>query len=120
MYNKQLATAVLKILYSRYPDSLHLHEVKAALPGFPAAADQEWLHVVDVLYGEGKLTGKFLRTGVNELEDAAMLRITLLGRESLHAADSQRAVQLDARLNIPGPGEFDHDLDAFCRIASMD
>jgi diguanylate cyclase (GGDEF)-like protein len=120
MYDERLATEVLRILDSKYPDSLHLHELKAALPGFPTVADQEWLRVIDALHGDGKLTGKFLRSGVNELEDAAMLRITPVGRGSLNKAGSLRQVQLDARLNILGVGEFDRDLDAFCNTASID
>jgi diguanylate cyclase (GGDEF)-like protein len=119
MYDERLAVEILKVLNNRYPDSLDLHELKVALPGFPAVADQEWLRVVDALCGDGKLTGKFLRTGVNQLEDAAMLRITPSAQETLQKADSQRQIQLDARLNIPGPGEFDHDLDAFSLTASM-
>jgi diguanylate cyclase (GGDEF)-like protein len=109
----------LKVLDKRYPDSLHLHELKGALQAFTAVADQEWLRVVDALNGDGKLTGKFLRSGVNQVEDAAMLRITALGRDSIQKANSQRQVQLDARLNIPGPGEFDFALDALCGTATI-
>jgi diguanylate cyclase (GGDEF)-like protein len=119
MYDERLAVEILRVLDKRYPDSLHLHELKAALQAFPVVADQEWLRVVDALDGDGKLTGKFLRSGVNHVEDAAMLRITALGRESLDKANSQRQVQLDARLNIPGPGEFDLALDALCGTATI-
>jgi len=120
MYDEHIATEVLRILDSRYPERLHLHGLKAALPGLQAIADQEWLRVIDALHGDGKITGKFLRSGVNELEDAAMLQITPTGRGSLQKEASQRQVQFDARLNIPGPGEFDHDLDAFGRVATID
>jgi diguanylate cyclase (GGDEF)-like protein len=119
MYDEQLAVEILKILDKRYPESLHLHELKGTLQAFAAVADHEWLRVVDALNGDGKLTGKFLRSGVNQVEDAAMLRITALGRESLQKANSQRQVQLDARLNIPGPGEFDFALDALCGTATI-
>jgi two-component system, cell cycle response regulator len=118
MYDERLATEILRVLNARYPDRLHLHELKVALPGFSAVAEEGWLRAVDALHGNGKLTGKFLRSGVNELEDAAMLEITPLGRESLARGDSQGQVQLDARLNIPGPGAFDHDLGAFWSDAS--
>lgn len=118
MYDEQFATEILKALNKHYPDRLHFQQLRADLQEHPVKSDQEWLRAIDALQGDGKITGKFLRSGLNQIEDAAMLRITPFGRDSLERDRSKRQVRLDARLNIPDAGEFDRDLEQCCHAAS--
>ena len=118
MYNEQLATETLKLLNDRYPDHMHLYQLQSALPHFSAIANSEWLRVVDALAGEGKVTGKFLRSG-DGLQDAAMLKITAQGRVSLNETLPEgRAGRMDPLLNIADRGQFDHDFPQLCDAAT--
>jgi hypothetical protein len=70
VYDERLASEILKALNSAYPDRLGLDELQTALPQF-SVAEEEWLCAIAALEGEGKVTGKFLRTGVSDALQAA-------------------------------------------------
>src|ERR1700739_144899 len=100
MYDERLASAILTILNERFPDKLHVHDLKAALPQFSGEADQDWLRAIDALQAEGQIDGKFLRGGMaNTLQAPAMLQITALGRKSrVGIASDGSALRLDPLL----------------------
>jgi diguanylate cyclase (GGDEF)-like protein len=110
VYNEQLATAILKALNSAYPDKVGLDELTSALPDFTSLREEEWLGAIAVLEGEGKVSGKFLRTGMaGTLQGAALMQITTLGRQSVTTLDpAPSAARLDPHLKIPDAGEFEH------------
>jgi diguanylate cyclase (GGDEF)-like protein len=121
VYDERLASEILNALNSAYPDRLGLGELQTALPQF-AVADEEWLRAIAALEGEGKITGKFLRTGVGDaLQAAALIQITSLGRQFINSSPPEsRPARLDARLHIPDAGEFDRDLPGHCREANAE
>ena len=110
MYDERLASAILNVLYERFPGKLQVHDLKAALPQFSGVGDQDWLRAIDALQAEGQIDGKFLRGGMaNTLRAAAMLQITPLGRKSrVGTASDGSALRLDPLLKIPDqvPDEF--------------
>jgi GGDEF domain-containing protein len=120
MYDERLASAILNVLYERFPDKLQVHDLKAALPQFSGVADQDWLRAIDALQAEDQIDGKFLRGGMaNVLQAAAMLQITALGRKSrVRTASDGSVLRLDPLLKIPDQGAFEQDLPALSLAAS--
>lgn len=90
MYNAKLVARILQKLDEAFPDRLHLHEVRAAIPEYQSLPDKEWLSAVQALRLEGKLDGKFLPEGTG-IADAAALFITKRGRLEFSELDRGKA-----------------------------
>lgn len=98
MYNARLAARILQKLDEAFPDRLHLHQVRAAIPECQSLPDKEWLSAVQALRLEGKLDGKFLPDGVG-IADAAALFITERGRAEFSQRDrASNAATSDASM----------------------
>ncbi|HEY6341265.1 MAG TPA: toll/interleukin-1 receptor domain-containing protein [Bryobacteraceae bacterium] len=90
MYDQTLARKILQVLAQAFPDKLHLHQVKAALPEYRDLPAQQWLSAVQALRLEGKLDGKFLPDG-DSIADAAALYATERERR-LEITESERTL----------------------------
>ena len=75
--------AVLRVLETAYPKALHLHDLSHSVQ--PEMGRPVLLQTVDGLLVRGLVEGRPLR-GAGGLEDAANLRVTATGRESLQGA----------------------------------
>ena len=89
MYDTRLARSILERLKQVFPQKLHLHNLKAALPDFEAVPAQDWLLAIQALRLDGKLDGKFLEDGTS-IADAAALYITERGRLHLQESEGSR------------------------------
>ena len=89
MYDKNLARSILETLEQAFPERLHLHDLKVALPDFEAAPTRDWLSAIQALRLDGKLDGVFLPDGTS-IADAAALYITERGRLQLREPEVVR------------------------------
>ncbi len=100
MHNPQLAQAILKKLDEVFPRSLHLRELRSALPAFKGVPDDEWLSAIQALVLEHALFGKFSSEG-----NTAALTITESGRQRLRQPEggtfSALGPSVGSSLNAP-------------------
>jgi hypothetical protein len=91
MYDTKLARNILETLSAAFPQKLHLHDLKAALPAFENVPDRDWLLTIQALRLDRKLDGVFLpeRTSIAA---AAALYITDRGRLQLREMDAVPAL----------------------------
>jgi len=94
-----LKEKILRVLSERFPDPTHFHQLQEILTS-AALPTKEGLRTVEALYLEGKLDGKFLRG--EEVEDAALLRITDRGRRNLETFSATKKVS-----TVKGRGSYE-------------
>ncbi len=81
MYSKELAHGILEKLNEVFPETLHLGELKAALPHFSHLENRAWLTAIKALWKDRRMDGQFLWG--EDIEDAADLSITERGRAEI-------------------------------------
>lgn len=83
MFNEELASHILQVLNRSFPDKVSVQDLISLLPDDRMIPRPDWLKAIDALMGDGLVRGKALRGSFEQLEDAAGLVITSLGRERI-------------------------------------
>jgi hypothetical protein len=99
MYDTRLARSILEKLEEAFPQKVSLPQLRAALPDFERASDQDWLLAIQALSLDGKLDGKFLNNGTS-LAAAAALYITERGRLQLRESEGKRETETRPKLRV--------------------
>jgi hypothetical protein len=113
MYDRELAHGILEKLNEVFPETLHLRELKAALPQFSHMEDRAWLTAIKALWKDRRIDAKF--PPGEDIEDAADLCITERGRAEIRRLGmSESDISNDSPMLPPEPmvGETTTDCES--------
>ncbi len=121
MYDKVLASAILKVLERAFPSRLQFAELKGQLPNFAGTPDPEWINAIYALHQLGEVNANFINTDqqydpidVIDVAETAAQHVLFSGG----VKESRGASQLDPLLQILDRRAFDADLSSFTAKAS--